>query len=103
MPISLPLPPYYVVIFASDLRDDSIGYEQMAKRMLEVAEEQPGFLGAQSVRDGKAGITVSYWASMDDIKAFKSHPKHQQAQALGKSDWYQSYQVTIAKVEQNTR
>lgn len=63
-----PEPPYYAVIFTS-LRSqgDDEGYQTMATRMLELAQQQPGFLGVESARDA-VGITVSYWDSLDAIK-----------------------------------
>lgn len=59
-----PPAPYYAVIFTSLRTDGDHGYEQAATRMVELAREQPGFLGVESARgeDG-LGITVSYWAS----------------------------------------
>jgi len=62
-----PTPPYYAVIFTNTLSDDTTGYEEVANRMVELAEQQPGYLGMESVRDG-LGITVSYWQSLDAIK-----------------------------------
>jgi len=61
----LPEPPYYAVIFSS-LRngDDEAGYAEAADRMLALAAQQPGYLGAESTRGSDGfGITVSYWAS----------------------------------------
>ena len=41
-----PKPPYYAAIFTSRRSaQDPIGYAEAARRMLEVAAEQPGFLG----------------------------------------------------------
>ena len=55
-----PEPPYYAVIFTSLQSDDLEGYHEMAAHMLELAHDQPGFLGVESAREG-LGITVSYW------------------------------------------
>ena len=57
-----PQPPYYVVMFTNQRteRDDE-GYHAMAQRMLELAAQQPGYLGAESTRDADGfGITLSY-------------------------------------------
>ena len=64
-PATTPEPPYYAVIFTSVRTPaDPEGYEQMAERMVELAREQPGFLGVESTRGSDGlGITVSYWAS----------------------------------------
>ncbi len=63
-----PAPPYYAVIFTSVRTGvDNDGYAQTAGRMVELASSQPGFLGVESARED-AGITVSYWRSLEDIK-----------------------------------
>ena len=63
-PAKTPEPPYYAVIFSSRRTEVVEGYEDTAERMLELAAQQPGFLGYESARgeDG-LGITVSYWES----------------------------------------
>ena len=72
----------------------------MAERMVELASQQPGFLGAESVRgqDG-FGITVSYWASAEAISSWKANIEHIAAQELGKTAWYDHYELRVAKVE----
>lgn len=48
---STPRPPYYAVIFTSQrTEDDDSGYEDMAAHMVELAAQQPGYLGADSAR-----------------------------------------------------
>ncbi len=90
----------YAVIFTSQLASPAPGYEEMAARMVELAQEMPGYLGMESARgaDG-AGITVSYWRSLEDIANWKAHPEHIEAQRRGKSEWYESYSLRICKVE----
>lgn len=44
-------PPYYAVIFSSLRTSGDNGYGEMAERMVELASQQPGFVGAESVRD----------------------------------------------------
>jgi heme-degrading monooxygenase HmoA len=91
----------YAVIFTS-LRNesDNDGYAEAAGRMLELAREQPGFLGVDSARgaDG-VGITVSYWESEDAIRAWKRHAEHVEARKQGREDWYAHYTVRVARVE----
>ncbi|HAL38900.1 MAG TPA: antibiotic biosynthesis monooxygenase, partial [Polaromonas sp.] len=93
-----PSVPYYAVIFTTLRTDIDQGYGDMAERMVALAAEQPGFLGIESARDG-VGITVSYWQSLEAIKAWKAHAEHQIAQKTGRSDWYRQYKTRIAKVE----
>ncbi|HYE33722.1 MAG TPA: antibiotic biosynthesis monooxygenase [Methylomirabilota bacterium] len=95
-----PEPPYYAVIFTSTRSDGDRGYGQMASRMVQLAREQPGFLGVESARGSDGlGITVSYWQSEEAIARWKAHVDHAQAQALGKRTWYTEYHVRVAKVE----
>lgn len=91
--------PYYAVIFTSRRTDLDDGYSEMADRMVELASEQPGFLGIESVRDGTIGITVSYWASEEAVMQWRSNLEHRAAQASGRSKWYSEYKVRVAKVE----
>lgn len=95
-----PAPPYYAVIFSSKRTDGDAGYGHMADRMMALASQQPGYLGAESARgtDG-FGITVSYWSSEADIAAWKANAEHLTAQELGARHWYECYDVRVAKVE----
>lgn len=95
-----PEPPYYAVIFTNQRTETDDGYSDMADRMVELAAEQPGFLGIESVRDG-LGITVSYWQDLTSIKEWKRNAEHRQAQKLGHDKWYSSFKVRIAKVERD--
>jgi len=96
-PAQTPQPPYFAVIFTSIRTDGDNGYEETAKQMLELAAEQPGFLGFESARQ-ELGISISYWASQEAITAWKENFIHRQAQSRAK-DWYQTFRVRICRVE----
>ncbi|MFV1988632.1 MAG: antibiotic biosynthesis monooxygenase [Gemmatimonadota bacterium] len=95
-----PIPPYYAVIFSSQASTDTAGYTAMATRMIELAAEQPGFLGIESARgeDG-LGLTISYWENEEAIAAWKRNAEHQVAQRRGREQWYAGYEVRVARVE----
>ena len=95
-----PEPPYYAVIFTSKRTAGDQGYGKMSDRMVELAQQQPGFLGVDSARseDG-IGITVAYWKDGPSIKAWEAQLEHLEAQNLGRKKWYECYQVRVAKVE----
>jgi len=93
-------PPYYAVIFTSELAENTEGYAAMAERMVELAAQQPGFLGVESARDG-LGITVSYWRDLPSIAAWRANVEHLGAQRLGKARWYRRYRLRIARVERD--
>ncbi|MBL0912789.1 MAG: antibiotic biosynthesis monooxygenase [Bacteroidia bacterium] len=95
-----PEPPYYAVIFSSLRTDDAEGYAEMSARMLELAAQQPGYLGHESVRDG-LGITVSYWESPEAIRNWKKNTEHLFVQQQGRSKWYSAYKTRVCKVERD--
>lgn len=92
-----PQPPYYAVIFTSVRTDGDNGYGETARQILELASKQPGFLGFESARQ-EIGISVSYWSSLDAIKAWKENATHRQAQSRAK-DWYREFRVRVCRVE----
>jgi heme-degrading monooxygenase HmoA len=101
-------PPYYAVVFASQRRPDGAAtpqvdgpsYAQTADRMVELAQQQPGFLGVESARDASGfGITVSYWQDETSIANWKRHGEHLQAQRKGHQTWYEHFELRVAKVE----
>src|SRR5262249_33754640 len=96
-----PSPPYYAVVFTSVRTDaDPEGYGAAAERMVELAAGRPGFLGIESVRDANGvGITVSYWSSLDAIRAWHQDAEHRAAQAQGRAKWYARFRLRISRVE----
>lgn len=95
-----PPPPYYAVIFTSLRTDVDEGYAEMAEKMVDMATRQPGFLGVESARSG-LGITVSYWDSLEAIRAWKVVAEHRLAQQLGREKWYSAYKTRVCRVERD--
>lgn len=96
-----PKTPYYAVIFTSIRTEKGEKeYTIMAELMLNLAKQQPGFLGEESARNA-VGITVSYWKDLESIKAWKQQTDHKLAQQKGKADWYQQYKTRICKVDRD--
>lgn len=95
-----PEPPYYAVIFSNIRTEINEGYGQTAEEMVELASQQPGYLGHESVRDG-LGITISYWKTLEDIKNWKGNTAHLLAQRYGKEKWYKAYKTRIALIERD--
>jgi heme-degrading monooxygenase HmoA len=93
-----PEPPYYAVIFTSFRTEGGNGYGEMAALMLDLAGQQPGFLGVESARED-IGITVSYWQSLEAIRKWKENAEHQIARRKGREEWYSTFKVRICKVE----
>ena len=90
--------PYYAVIFTTITTENTVGYEETAKKMEVLAKQQKGYLGMESARN-QVGITISYWESEDAILQWKNNLEHTAAREQGRSIWYQQYQLRICKVE----
>lgn len=95
-----PPTPYYAVIFTSIKAEDDNGYSEMAERMKELAQLQPGYLGIESARE-EMGITVSYWKDLESIRHWKMNMEHLEAQKLGKEKWYAQYKLRVCLVERD--
>jgi len=96
-----PKPPYYAVIFSSHRTTHaSDEYAKAAEEMFALGSQEPGYLGHESVRDAVgAGITVTYWDSLENIQKWKTNAEHLVIQKMGRDTFYEEYHVKIAKVE----
>ncbi len=96
-----PQPPYYAAIFSSQRNGKGeADYATAAERMFELAMQQPGYLGAESVRDANGfGITVAYFDSEENILRWRNHTEHAATRVRGKREWYEHFEVRVAKVE----
>lgn len=98
-----PAPPYYAVIFTSQRTKEDQGYNSMAEKVVELAGQQDGFIGTESVRNGAGlGITVSYWRSLEAIEQFRNNSLHAAAQKEGRNCWYSEFGLRVCKVERES-
>ena len=94
-----PSPPYFAVIFSSFRTLEGAGYAEASAAMAKLAAQQPGYLGIESARGADGlGITVSYWRSLEDVRAWKSVAEHVSVQEKGRKLWYSDYRVRVARV-----
>ncbi len=95
-----PEPPYYAVIFSSLKTEIDPAYADAAMRMVQLAAQQPGYLGVEHAAGADGfGITVSYWASLEAIAAWRAHAEHAVVQQQGRAHWYDHYELRVARVE----
>lgn len=95
-------PPYTAVVFSSQRSETGHAdeYEQTARQMVEMAQQQPGYLGVEGARGADGfGVTVSYWETPRHAQAWKKVTEHVAAQHRGARDWYADYTVRVATVE----
>lgn len=88
----------YAVIFRARIRQLDEDYAATAAQMRALARDKYGCTGFSTVREGDEEIAVSYWPSMQHIHDWKHDPAHVQAQELGKTKWYETYQVQVVEI-----
>lgn len=102
---STPKPPYYAVIFSAqhtphNAHGDDAVYNTAAARMGELVGRQPGFLGVEYSNEADGfEITVVYFDTEENIRAWKNNPEHLAAQRQGRKAWFEHYEIRVAKVE----
>ncbi len=89
-----------VTIFRSRLNPaHAATYQEMAVRMRLLAEAMPGFLSFKtfSADDGER-ISIIEFESEETLQAWREHPEHRQAQAMGRESFYSEYQIQVCTV-----
>jgi len=94
-----PAPLYYSVTTTAIFNDDIVDYQETGLALFELAEGIEGFLGLETCLQKNCGIAVSYWNSLDAIKAWKFNEAHVIAKQTAKKQWFSSYVTRIAKVD----
>ncbi|MFC4293418.1 antibiotic biosynthesis monooxygenase family protein [Sphingorhabdus arenilitoris] len=91
-----------VIFVAQRTAQDGAGYAEAAEEMIQLAQQQPGYCGIDSVRDANGlGITVSYWADDTAAKAWRDHPRHRAIRDAGRDRWYSHYDLHVAATERS--
>jgi heme-degrading monooxygenase HmoA len=93
----------FVVIFRARIRNLDAEYHEVARRMRDLALTQFGCVEFHSLSEGDNEVSLSYWPSEENIRAWKSHPEHVQAQQAGRQRWYASYSVEVARIGREYR
>ena len=90
----------FAVIFMSRRSGDTQGYDAMAKAMVELGSQQPGFIRIESFA-GADGLncTISWWETEEAIADWKANVKHQVAQTKGRETWYDWFETQVAEVK----
>jgi len=91
-----------VIFLSQRTESDEDGYHAAAARMMELAKEQPGYLGMDSIRGNDGfGITISYWTDDQSAKAWRDHREHAEIREAGRHRWYSRYDLHVARVERS--
>ena len=74
----------YAVIFKAEINKLDAEYSKMAERMRDLAIKEYGCTEFTACTEGNSEIAISYWPSLEHIKAWHSNSEHKVAQKLGK-------------------
>ncbi|VUD53501.1 hypothetical protein TDB9533_01847 [Thalassocella blandensis] len=88
----------FAVIFRATIKHFDDEYFAMAKQLRELAQEKYGCLEFISSSENDQELAISYWATQEDIMAWKQDALHQVAQEKGRTRWYSHYSVEIVEV-----
>lgn len=89
----------YAVIFRATIVETDERYGPMADRLRRLAMDQFNCRDFTACTEGDREIAISYWDSLEDIRAWKQHPDHREAQRLGRDRWYSDYRVEVVRLE----
>lgn len=79
---------------------DADKYQQTFEQLLGIVSAMPGFRGIEgfSGEDGSE-LAVAWFDSAESVKEWKEQSDHLAAQKLGRSEFFASYDITIADVD----
>jgi heme-degrading monooxygenase HmoA len=88
----------YAIIFKAKIRQLDDHYFEMAVRMKDLALKKYGCTDFISVTEGDTEIAISYWPSLAQIEVWRQDVEHLVAQNMGRSKWYESFEVQTLEV-----
>ena len=89
-----------LVIFRSRLKPGAeFAYAEFAPKIDALAKIQPGILDFKtfSAPDGER-VTIAHFESAEAVTAWRDHPEHQVAMHRGKTEFYETFTLEIAKL-----
>ena len=93
-------PGHYASIFISERPLDPDGYAEAMERVLIEARKIDGYIGYETLRNGKDGIFISYWRDRAAVDAWALHGVHRKAKARGVNEWYDAFRSVTCQIEQ---
>jgi heme-degrading monooxygenase HmoA len=88
-----------IVVFRSRLRSEiSSDFQDLANRMLEIAESMPGFISYDVyVSPDEERSSIIKFESLETCGAWRTHPEHLEAQRRGRDEFYSEYSVWVTE------
>ena len=88
----------YVVIFKARICTLDELYFSTAQQLRDKALTHFNCQHFEALTEGEHEIALSYWNTLEDIRAWQQDAQHLVAQQLGKNQWYASFSVEICEV-----
>ena len=89
-----------IAIFKSRVRTE---HEEeaipMKERIAEIARSMPGYITHKGyvAGDGER-ISIHYWESEEQLRAFRDHPEHREIQKFGRDKLYEEFSSYVCEV-----
>ena len=78
--------------------------QALAARMLAIAKAMPGFISYKVyVSEDGERCSVIEFDSRENLRAWREHPEHREAQQAGRERFYAEYVLHIAEPERESR
>ena len=87
-----------ITLFKSRLRDnvDMEQLQRLGARMYELASGMPGFISYREFASGDGeSLAIVEFASEAELLAWRNHPEHVRAQALGRTQFFAEYHIQV--------
>jgi len=89
--------PYFAIMLSSKLMLNDVTYRIMAEKMLELARDQPGYLGSE-YGAGEMDLLATYWQTRESAEAWLNHDMQRRTLSIGESFWYEEYSLKMFEV-----
>lgn len=93
-----PEAPFYAVIFISRKSENLDGYATTDAHMMELAQQQAGYLGYTSQSGTGGDVFISYWKTEEHIAHWQQNEAHKVAKSKARQ-WYSYFHSMVCKVE----
>jgi heme-degrading monooxygenase HmoA len=106
--ISRPAPhhlPMMVILFRSRLTSAAgADYQALDSELEGLVKENPGYVShkAYLAEDGER-LALVWFKDEESLRAWKTQPRHAEAQRRGQERWYEHYTLDVAQVVRTTR
>jgi heme-degrading monooxygenase HmoA len=94
-----------IVVFRSRIRaEHAAEYYALVEDMEKIARAMPGYVSnkAYMSEDGER-LSIHEWESAEHLRAWREHPDHAKAQALGRREFYEEYTLYACENPRESR